>query len=175
MRAEALVLCGVSRETPPSLLSSERVLVTLEATQVVPGHPRLHSRRTPRVPPLFKKSPGSPSLSLEEGLFPCFVGEGIPAYLSHLKKRRSPLDAREELQGSCHHFKRPPMSHRTADTPDSPALTRRSPRRPTQNAMAGVTALWPIERKPPIPMVNKTGSVKLLFWVERRGDLHGSP
>ena len=41
--------------------------------------------------------------------------------------------------------------------------------------MAGVTALWPIERKPPIPMVNKTGSVKLLFWVERRGDLHGSP
>ena len=92
MRAEALVLCGVSRETPPSLLSSERVLVTLEATQVVPGHPRLHSRGTPRVLPLLKKSPGSPSLSREEGLFPCFVGEGILAYLSHLKKRRSPIE-----------------------------------------------------------------------------------
>ena len=123
MRAEALVLCGVLRETPPSLLSSERVLVTLEATQVVPGHPRLHSRGTPRVLPLLKKSPGSPSLSREEGLFPCFVGEGILAYLSHLKKRRSPLDAREELQGSRHHFKSSLISHCTPDTPDSPALT----------------------------------------------------
>ena len=39
--------------------------------------------------------------------------------------------------------------------------------------MAGVTALWPIEAKPPIPMVNPTGRVKLLFLVQRRADFHG--
>ena len=40
--------------------------------------------------------------------------------------------------------------------------------------MASVTALWPLERKPPIPMVNQTGCLTLLFWLERRADLHGS-
>ena len=33
---EALFRCGISREIPPSLLSLERVLDTLDATQEVP-------------------------------------------------------------------------------------------------------------------------------------------
>ena len=103
-----------------------------------------------------------------------FVGEGITAFPSHLKRRRSPLEAREELKVLCHHFKRPPMSQHTPDTPDSPALTRPSRQGPTQNTMAGVTALWHHDRKPPIPMVNLTGSLTLLFRLERREDLHGS-
>ena len=40
--------------------------------------------------------------------------------------------------------------------------------------MAGVTALWRHDRKPHIPMVNLTGSLTLLFRLERREDLHGS-
>ena len=103
-----------------------------------------------------------------------FVGEGITAFPSHLKRRRSPREARKELKVSCHHFKRPLMSQHTPDTPDSPALTRRSHQGPTQNTMAGVTALWRHDRKPPIPMVNLTGSLTLLFRLERRADLHGS-
>ena len=98
-RAEALFCCGVSREIPPSLLSPERVLETLEATQEVPRHPRLHSRGTPRVPQRLKRSPGSLSSSREEGPFHYFVGKGILALPSHLKRRRSPLVAREELRG----------------------------------------------------------------------------
>ena len=86
----------------------------------------------------------------------------------------SPLDAQEDLQGSCHHFKRPPMSQCIQDTPDSPELTRRSPRSPTQNTMAVVTALWCLERKPPIPMVNPTGKMTLLFQLKRTADLHVS-
>ena len=39
--------------------------------------------------------------------------------------------------------------------------------------MAGEAALWRLERKPPIPMVNPTGSLTLLFRIERRADLHG--
>ena len=40
--------------------------------------------------------------------------------------------------------------------------------------MAGVTALWRLERKTPIPMVKPTGSLTLIFLLERRVDLHGS-
>ena len=163
MRDEALFCCGISREIPPALLNLKRVLDTIEATQEVPGHTRLHSRGTLGVLPQLKKSPGSPSSSREEGPFPCFIVEGIPAFPLHLKRKLSPLDYREELQGSCHHFKRPPMSQCVPDTPDSPAVTRRSPRGPTQNTTAGVTALWPLEKKPPIPLDNLTGSLTLLF------------
>ena len=63
MRDEALYLCGISREIPPSLLSLERFLDTLEATQKVPQHTSSHSRGPPSVPPQLKKSPGFPSSS----------------------------------------------------------------------------------------------------------------
>ena len=35
----------------------------------------------------------------EEGSFPCILGKEFPAFLSHLKRRRSPQERREELQG----------------------------------------------------------------------------
>ena len=107
MRDEVLFHCSVSREIPTSLLSLKRVHDTLDATQEVPQHTCLHSRGTPSVPPQLKKSPGFPSSSREEGPFPCFVGKGIPAFPSAFKRRRSPLECRQELKGLCHHTKRP--------------------------------------------------------------------
>ena len=148
-------------------MSPKRVLYPLEETQEFPRHPCLPSRGIPRVPPQLKKSPGSPSSFREEGPFPCFVRKGIPSFTSHLKRRWCPLDAREQLQGSCHHFKRPRKPHCTPDTPDSHSLTRQSPRGPTQNTMAGVIALWNLEREPPIHIVNMTGSLTMLFSIER--------
>ena len=38
-------------------------------------------------------------LAREEGYFPCVVGKGFLAFPSHLKRRRSPQERREELQG----------------------------------------------------------------------------
>ena len=38
-------------------------------------------------------------LAREEGSFPCVVGKEVPAFPSHLKRRRSPPERREELQG----------------------------------------------------------------------------
>ena len=38
-------------------------------------------------------------LAREEGSFPCVVGKEFPAFPSHLKRRRSPQERREELQG----------------------------------------------------------------------------
>ena len=79
-QAETIYGCGISREILPPLLSPERFLDTLEATQEVPRHPSLPSRGTSKVPPQLKKSLGSPSSAQEESPFPCFGGEGIPAF-----------------------------------------------------------------------------------------------
>ena len=38
-------------------------------------------------------------LAREEGSFPCVVGKEFPTFLSHLERRRSPQERREELQG----------------------------------------------------------------------------
>ena len=38
-------------------------------------------------------------LAREEGYFPCVVGKEFPAFPTHLKRRRSPQERREELQG----------------------------------------------------------------------------
>ena len=38
-------------------------------------------------------------LAREEGSFPCVGGKEFPAFPSHLKKRRSPQERREEIQG----------------------------------------------------------------------------
>ena len=38
-------------------------------------------------------------LAREEGSFPCVVGKDFTAFPSHLKRRRSPQERREELQG----------------------------------------------------------------------------
>ena len=57
MRDVAPFGCGVLTEIPPNLLSLERVLDTLDATQEVLRRTRLHSRGTPRVSPQLKKSP----------------------------------------------------------------------------------------------------------------------
>ena len=38
-------------------------------------------------------------LAREEGSFPCLVGKEFPVFLSQLKRRRSPQERREELQG----------------------------------------------------------------------------
>ena len=38
-------------------------------------------------------------LAGEEGSFPCVLGQKFPAFPSHLKRRRSPEERREELQG----------------------------------------------------------------------------
>ena len=99
---EALFCCSISREIPPSLLSLEGVLYTLEATQQVPRVMHLHSIGTPSVPPQLKKSPLFPSSSREESPFPCFIRKGILAFPLHLKRRRSQLETREELERSCH-------------------------------------------------------------------------
>ena len=68
----------VSREKSHLPLRLERVLDTLDATQEVTRHTRLHLRGEPRVLPQLKKIPVFSSSSRVEGPFSCFVGKRNP-------------------------------------------------------------------------------------------------
>ena len=46
----------------------------------------------------YPEEPGVRLLAREEGSFPCVVGKEFLAFPSHLKRRRSPQERREELQ-----------------------------------------------------------------------------
>ena len=81
-------------------------------------------------------------LAREEGSFPCVVGNEFPAFLSHLKRRRSPQERREELQGRATIPRVPQISQSISGKPDFPALPRISSRVSTHTPMARGIALW---------------------------------
>ena len=60
----------------------------------------------------------------EEGSIPCVVGKEFPAVPSHLKRRRSPQERREEFQGLATIPSVPQMSQSIPGKPDFPALPR---------------------------------------------------
>ena len=81
-------------------------------------------------------------LAREEGSFPCVVGKEMPAFPSHLKRRRSPQERREELQGRDTIPRVPQMSPCIPGKPLFPALPRLSSRGLTHTTVARGTALW---------------------------------
>ena len=120
----------------PNLWNFQRVLHTLAATQEIPQHTRLHSRGSTRVP----SNPEEPFFRLptrEEGSFPCVVGKEFPAFPSHLKRRRSPQERREELQGGATNRRVPQMSQSIPRKPVFPALPLLSSRGSTDTHHGG--------------------------------------
>ena len=93
------------------------------------------SRQHPEEP-LFRL------LAREEGSFPRVVGKEYPAFPSHLKRRRSPQERRDELQGRATIPRVPQMSQSIPGKPVFPALTRLSSRGSTHTTVARGTALW---------------------------------
>ena len=81
-------------------------------------------------------------LAREKGSFPCVVGKEFPAFPSHLKRRRSPQERREELQGRATIPRVPQMSQSIPGKPVFPALRRVSSRGSTHTTVARGTALW---------------------------------
>ena len=78
----------------------------------------------------------------EEGSFPCVVGKEFPAFPSHLKRRCSPQERREELQGRATIPRVPQMSQSIPGRPVFPVLPQLSSRGSTHTTVARVTALW---------------------------------
>ena len=81
-------------------------------------------------------------LAREEGSFPCVVGKEFPTFPSHLKRRRSPQERREELQGLATIPRVRKMSQSIPGKPVFPALPRLSSRGWTHTTVARGTALW---------------------------------
>ena len=119
------------------------VLHTIAATQEVPQHNRLHLRGSTRSRP-HPEEPHFRLLTREKGSFPCVVGKEFPAFPSHLKRRRSPQERREELQGRATIPRVNQMSLSIPGKPVSPALPRLSNRGSTDTTVARGTSLWEI-------------------------------
>ena len=80
-------------------------------------------------------------LAREEGSFPFVFGKEFPAFPSHLKKRRSPQERREELQGRATIPRVPQMSQSIPGKPVFLALPRLSSRGSTHTTVARGKAL----------------------------------
>ena len=88
-------------------------------------------------------------LAREEGSFPCVVGKEFPAFPSHLKRRCSPQERREYLQGRATIPRVPQMSQSIPGKTVFTALPRFSSRGSTHTKVARGTALWEsLEGKP---------------------------
>ena len=123
-----------------NLWNFQRVLHTLAATQEAPQHTRLNSRGTRESRP-HAEEPRFRLLAREEGSIPCVVGKKFPAFPSHLKRRRSSQERREELQGGATIPRVPQMSQSIPGNPVFPALPRLSSRGSTHTTVARGTAL----------------------------------
>ena len=116
-----------------------------------------------------------------EGSFPCVVGKEFPAFPSHLKRRRSPLDRREELQGLATIPRVPQMSQSIPEKPVFPALRRLSSRGSTHTTVARGTALWKASWKSLLgkrrgkatdSLIHAKGSVTLLLQLGRKANVY---
>ena len=81
-------------------------------------------------------------IAREEGSFPCVFGKEFPAFPSHLKRRRSPQEMREELQAPATIPRVPQMSQSIQGKPFFPVLPLLSSRGSTHTTVARGTALW---------------------------------
>ena len=126
----------------------------------------------------------------EEGPFPCVFGKEFPAFPSHLKRRRTPQERREELQGRANIPRVPQMSQSIPGKPVFPAPPRLSNRGSTHTTVARGTALWEsLEGKPrekasreslvgkprgkdTDPLIHSKGSVTLLLQLGRKPHVH---
>ena len=78
----------------------------------------------------------------DEGSFPYLVGKEFPAFPSNLKRRRSPKERGEELQGRATIPRLPQMTQSIPQKPVFPALLRLSRQGSTHTTGTRGTALW---------------------------------
>ena len=116
-------------------------------------------------------------LAREEGSFPCVVRKDFPAFPSYVKRRRSPQERREELQGRATFLRVPQMSQSIPGKPVFPTLPRLSSQASTHCTVARGTALCESlvgkpRGKATDPLIHAKGSVTLLLQLGRKAHVH---
>ena len=132
----------------------------------------------------FRTHPEEPRFCLlarKGGSFPCVFGKEFPAFPSHLKRRRSPQERPEELQGRATIPRVPQMSQSIPGKPVFPALPRLSSRGSTHTRVhvgkpCGKASWERLVGKPrgkaPDPLIHAKGSGTLLLQLGRRAHVH---
>ena len=125
------------------------------------------------------EEPRFPLLARVEGSFPCVVGKEFPALPSHLKKRRSPQERREELQGRATIPRVPQMSQSIPGKSVFPPLPRLSSRGSTHTTVARWIVLWESlvgkpRGKATGPLIHARGSMTLQLQLGKKGHVHAS-
>ena len=160
----------------PNLWNFQRVLTPLLLLKKFPDIP-VFTREEARESCQHPEARRFPLLAREEGFFPFVVGREFPAFPSHLKRRRSPQERREELQ-SCATIPRvPPMSQSIPGKLVFPAMPRLSSRGSTHTTVARGTALWESlmgkpRGKATVPLIHAKGRVTLLLLLGRIAHVH---
>ena len=129
---------GYSHLTSGTSKGSFTPLLQLKKFPDIPVSTREEARESRPQP----EEPRFRLLAREEGSFPCVVRKEFPAFPSHLKRRRSPQERREELQGRATIPRVPQMSQSIPGKPVFPTLPRLSIRGSTHTTVARGTALW---------------------------------
>ena len=116
-------------------------------------------------------------LAREEGSFPCVIGNKFPAFPSHLQRRRSPQERREELQGRATIPRVPQMAQSIPGKSVFAALRRLSSRGSKHTTVARGTALWESlvgkpRGKATDPLIHAKGSATLLLQLGRKAHVH---
>ena len=151
--------------------------------------PLLQFKKFPDIPVSTREEaresrphPEEPRFSLlarEEGSFPCVLGKEFPGIPSHLQRRRSPQQRKEELQGRASIPRVPQMSQSIPGKPVFPELRRLSSRGSTHTKVTPGSALWEsLVGKPPgkatDPLIHAKGSVTLLLQFGRKAHVHAA-
>ena len=117
----------------------------------------------------------------DEGSFRCLVWKEFRVFPSHLKRRRSPQESLEELQGRATIHKVPQISQSIPEEPVFPALPRLSGRGSTPTSVARGKTLWErllgkprgkASRESQDSLIHPTGSVTLLLQLGRKTHVH---
>ena len=122
-------------------------------------------------------------LAREDASFPCVVQKEFPEFPSHLKRRRSPQERREEFQGRATIPRVPQMSKSIQGKPVFPALSRLS-------AEDQLTPRWHVgqpcgkaswesldgkpQGKDTDPLIHSPGSVTMLLNLRRKAHEHAA-
>ena len=128
----------------------------------------------------FRPHPEEPRFRLlarEEGSFPCVVGKEFTAFPSHLKRRHSPQERREELQVPATIPRVSQMSQSIPGKPVFPALPQFSSGGSTHTTVARGTALCESlvgkpRGKATDPLIHVKGSMTLLLQLGRKANVH---
>ena len=153
-------------------------MLQLKKLHNIPDSTREEARESRPYP----EEPRFRLLAREEGSFPCVFGKEFPAFPSHLNRRPSPQERREELQGRATIPRVPQMSQSIPGKPVFPALPRLSSRGSTHTTVARGTALWESLVKSLVgkprgkatdPLIHAKGSVTLQLQLGRKAHVHG--